>query len=83
MSLTQVPFQLLLLLWVLEHAMAQMIKNLPANAEDPGLILESGRYPRERNGNSLQYSCLGNAVDIGDCWPTVYRLAKSQTQLSE
>ena len=37
---------------------AQMVKNLPANAGDPGLITESGRSPREGNGNPLQYSCL-------------------------
>ena len=27
---------------------------------DLGLIPESGRSPGEGNGNSLQYSCLGN-----------------------
>ena len=26
---------------------------------DTGSILGSGRYPREGNGNTLQYSCLG------------------------
>ena len=35
-----------------------MVKNLPANAEDTGLIPESGRSPGEGNGNPLQYSCL-------------------------
>ena len=38
--------------------MAQMVKNLPANAGDPGLITELGRSPREGNGNPFQYSCL-------------------------
>ena len=37
-----------------------MVKNLPANAEDTGLIPESGRSSGEGNGNPLQYSCLGN-----------------------
>ena len=37
---------------------AQTVKNLPANAGDPGSITESGRYLREGNGNPLQYSCL-------------------------
>ena len=37
-----------------------MVKNLPANAGDAGLIPESGRSPGERNGNPLQYSCLRN-----------------------
>ena len=39
---------------------AQMVKNLPANAEDQGLIPGSGRSSGERNSNSLQYSCLEN-----------------------
>ena len=37
-----------------------VVKNLPANARDAGLIPWSGRPPGEGNGNSLQYSCLGN-----------------------
>ena len=34
-----------------------VVKNLPANAEDTGLIPGSGRSSREGNGNPLQYSC--------------------------
>ena len=30
---------------------------------DAGLIPGSGRLPGEGNGNSLQYSCLGNPID--------------------
>ena len=45
--------------------MAQMVKNLPTNAEDSGLIPGSGRSPGEGNGNPLQYSCLGNPMDRG------------------
>ena len=37
-----------------------MVKNPPANAGDLGSILMLGRSPGERNGNPLQYSCLGN-----------------------
>ena len=33
-----------------------MVKKLPANAEDPGLIPGPGRFPGEGNGNPLQYS---------------------------
>ena len=33
-----------------------MVKNLPANAGDMGLIPESGRSPGEGNGNPLQCS---------------------------
>ena len=35
------------------------------NAGDPGLTLWSGRSPGEGNGNSLQYSYLGNLMDRG------------------
>ena len=40
-----------------------MVKNLPANAgdvRDVGSIPGSGRSPGGRQGNPLQYSCLGN-----------------------
>ena len=46
-----------------------MVKSLPANAGDVGLIPESGRSPGEENSNPLQYSCLGNPIDRGD-WQT-------------
>ena len=45
-----------------------VVKNLPANAGDTGdagLIPESGRCPREGNGNLLQYSCQENSMDRG------------------
>ena len=35
------------------------------STEDRALILESGRSPGERTGNSLQYSCLENSMDRG------------------
>ena len=35
-----------------------MVKNLPANAGDGGLILGLERSPGEGHGNPLQYSCL-------------------------
>ena len=35
------------------------------NVEDLGSISELGRSPGEGNGNSLQYSCLGNPMDRG------------------
>ena len=35
-----------------------VVKNLPANAGDEGLIPRLGRLPRGGNGNTLQYSCL-------------------------
>ena len=36
------------------------------------MIPGSGRSPGEGNGNPLQYSCLGNSMDRGTLWPTVY-----------
>ena len=44
---------------------AQMVKNSPVNAETVGSTPELGRSPGERNGNPLQYSCLGNSMDRG------------------
>ena len=35
------------------------------NVGDPGSISGSKRSPGEGNGNSLQYSCLGNLMDRG------------------
>ena len=37
-----------------------MVKNPPANAGNVGSIPDLGRSPEEGNGNSPQYSCLGN-----------------------
>ena len=42
-----------------------VVKNLPANAGDVGLIPGSGKSPGEGNGNPSQYSCLENAIDRG------------------
>ena len=53
-----------------------MVKNLPANAGDTGLIPGSGRYPGEGNGNPLQYSHLGNPMDRGAWRDTVHGFAK-------
>ena len=41
---------------------AQMVKNLPANAGNAGSNPGSRRSPGEGNGNPLQYSCLGNPM---------------------
>ena len=42
-----------------------MVKNLPANAGDSGLIPASGRSPGGGNGNSLWDSFLENSMDRG------------------
>ena len=53
--------------------MAQAVKNLPANAGEPGSIPGSGRSPGEGNGNPLQYSSLENPMDRGTWAATVHR----------
>ena len=55
----------------------RMVKNLPAMQEDLGSIPGSGRSPGERNGTSLQYSCLENSMDGGAWWSTVHGVAES------
>ena len=40
-----------------------VVKNLPANMGDMGLIPGLGRFPRKGNGNPLQCSCLENPID--------------------
>ena len=47
-----------------------VVKNLPANAGDVGLIPGSGRSPGEGTDNWLQYPCLGNPVGTG-AWQTI------------
>ena len=44
----------------------------------PGLV----RSPGEENGNSLQYSCLGNPMDRRAWWATVNEVAKELDKLS-
>ena len=53
-----------------------MVKNLPANAGDVGLIPGSGGSPGEGNGHPLQYSCLGNLMDRGAWQAMVHGVAK-------
>ena len=42
-----------------------VVKNLPDNVGDMGLIPGLGRSPGGGNGNPHQYSCLGNPTDRG------------------
>ena len=53
-----------------------VVKNLPANEGDVGLIPGSGRSPGEGNGNLLQYPCLGNPMDRGPWQTTVHEVEK-------
>ena len=64
---------------------AQLAKNLPANAgdaTDSGSIPRSGRSPREGNGNPAQHSCLGNVMYRGVWLAIVHEVSKSETRLS-
>ena len=63
--------------------LAQMVKNSPANARDPGSVPGLGRFSGEGKGYPLQYSCLENPMDRGAWWATVHGVPKSWTQLSE
>ena len=52
-------------------------KDIACNMGDPGLIPGSGRFPKEGNGNPLQYSCLENPMDRGAWQATVHGVAES------
>ena len=71
-------------LWA--SSVSQLVKNLPVNAGDsrdkcsiPGL----GRCPGEGNGNSLQYSCLGNPMDRGALQATVSPWGCKESDMTE
>jgi len=53
-----------------------VVKNPSANAGYVDLIPGSGRFPGERNGNLLQYSCLSNFMDKGAWQAVVNGVAK-------
>ena len=61
---------------------AQVVKNLPANAgnvRDAGSVPGSGRCPRGGHGSPLQYSCLENPHEQrGAWWAAAHRTEKSQ-----
>ena len=54
-------------------------KESACNAGDTTSIPGLGRFPGGGNSNPLQYACLGNPMDGRAWWPTVHRVAKSQT----
>ena len=58
-----------------------MVKNLPANSTDAGLIPGSGRSPGEGNGNPLQYSCLENSMDRRAWWAIVCGVTKESDMI--
>ena len=54
-----------------------VVKNLPADAGDVGLIPGLGRPLVEGHGYPRQYSCLENFMDRGAWRSTVHGVAKS------
>jgi len=54
-----------------------VVKNLPTNAGDTGLIPGLGRSPGRGNGNSIQYSCWDYPMDRETWWATVHGVANS------
>ena len=53
-----------------------VVKKLLVNAEDVGSIPESGRSLGGGHDNPLQYTCLENSKNRGNCWATVHGVAK-------
>ena len=47
-----------------------VVKNPLVNKGNANSVPESGRSPGEENGNSLQYSCLGNLMKRG-AWQAI------------
>ena len=54
-------------------------KESACKAGDTGSLPGSGRFPRGRNGNPFQYSCLENPIDRGAWWATVRGVKESDT----
>ena len=54
------------------------LKTHPPVQEEGGQSLVP-KTPWRRNGNPLQYSCLGNSMDRGDWWVTVHGVSESNT----
>ena len=55
-----------------------VVNNLLTNAGDVSSISGSGIFPREGNGNPLQYFCLENSVDRGAWQAAVHGVTKSR-----
>ena len=52
------------------------------DAGDMGLIPGPGRSPGGGHGNPLQYSCLGNCMDI-ETWQAVVHGAFKESEMTE
>ena len=77
-----IPFLSLLTPFSRASLVAQLVKNVPANAgdaRDVGLIPGSGRFPGEGNGNPFQYSCLENSMERRAWLATVHGITEMDT----
>ena len=61
---------------------SSVVTNLPANAGDAGSVSGLRRSPGPRNGNLLQYFCLGNPMDRGVWWTSVHWIARVRHDLA-
>ena len=59
-----------------------MVKNLPSNTTNGGLIPALQRSPGGGNGNPLQYSYVGNPMDRGAWWAQSMGLQNSRHDLA-
>ena len=53
-----------------------VVKNLPVNVGDVGLIPGFGSSPREGNSNPLPCSCLENSMEREAWWAAVHGVAR-------
>ena len=60
-----------------------VVKNLPANAGDSGLIPGWGKSPGGGYGNPLQYFCLENPMGRGAWWATVNSIWATELDTTE
>ena len=62
--------------------MTQRVKNLLTMQADPDSIPGLGRFPREGNGNPLQYSCLENPMNTG-AWQATVLSDRKESDMTE
>ena len=60
-----------------------MVKNLPANTGNAGMMPGWRRSPGRANGNQFQYCCWDNPMDRGDRWAFICGVVKRPDILSE
>ena len=60
-----------------------VVKNPPVSIGNEDLIPGSGRFPRERNGYSLQVYCLRNPMDEGAWWAAVHEITKESDMIQQ